>query len=69
MRRKTIHIKVGPTFYRLLEDKRKQLQRKVGLRKNITQTDLTELLAKAGIKFPKINPREILFKNVKRKKS
>jgi len=66
MRRKTVTIKVGQSFYDILEKRRQALQKKVGYKKNITQTNFTELLAKKGIKFPKININ--IPKNVKRKK-
>lgn len=66
MRRKTVHIKVSSNFYDLLERRRQQFQKKIGFRKNITQTNFTELLMKSGLKLPKINLG--VFKNDKRKK-
>lgn len=71
MRRKiqSVNIQVGPSFYQMLEQRRRRLQKKMGFRKNLTQIAFTEMLARSGkLKIPKINI-ELFKKNVKRKKS
>lgn len=72
VRIKPVTIQVGPSFFRMLENRRKVLQKQIGFKKNITQIAHTEMLARSGkLKFPKLNLKQPVggLKNVKRKKS
>lgn len=69
MRRRiqTIHTKVSTRFNDLLERERRRLNKQLNFRRDVTKTELTEMLVRSGkLKIPRLNIN--LFKNVKRKK-
>jgi len=63
MRRK-VCISASQNFYKRMELERERLQKQSGL-KNISQTKMTELIAR---NFPKIKLTEVQLKDAKRKK-
>ena len=71
MRRiRRITIQVSEGFYNMLEKERAnvnvKLNKKMGIPKNLTITNFTEMLANQRAKIPKLNISA--FKNVKKKR-
>ena len=64
MRRRKVTINASETFFKRMDMERKRLQRETGIR-NISQTDMTDMIAK---NFPRIKLTNIQLKDAKRKK-